>query len=820
MLARPLAPLPSYNSPSSTEMRNAIKIVGLLVALAFVSSGLAQQPSTVTNLPFASIPFDGSELLYVIQHGNSRKTSAASLAQQAGIGGNALFTSLAGSQVSANASVVTSAGYSAPGVGVATYVVDANVNSAFVAAHPGWSFLSADGRGWRMTFQPAVTVTWEQFGALGTTKLDGSVITDDSAAMNAAADYGRYFGQLIISGNGNAVYTINGNPYFLVDIPNVLDIDWHGATLVNLYGHYHSTNPFSANFNTLITTGMMLPNGPTTYAGCVVNGLPITTAAQGATTITAADGATVIPPGEYLITAQNRQDNVIGFPPSASYLEYAAVTTGGVTATLQEPLQNPYEQYSPQLTNGPYATFGPAWAYPLSSTNNGILTPESGCSYTPYVITQYMSMKNLNCAAPPGYIGPANQAGKITLGGAWVGKYSGINCPLVYVTTGKDIEYDDAQVSLGGVTSASTTLEIDKLIDHMRLKNIRVGTELSSAYGVNDLDIDDSYIASGMNLEPVRSLNFHGGTIASTVSPTSHTLIGPSDPGVPITIIDRTRLLPNSVVDHMLDTGAYPITVGSVATVSSVTTISMTRTAWNAAWPFVGQARIGSYLYDANNMPAFLITRGFYCPDTNVLTGNVAFDGVALEPITPSEVLKIWNVGTRFEWNTARVDGPYANDLTTTFGTLGAAVFPTLDLVAPERPASGTELKYSQANTYPFRVAGYGIPIGGKFFPDQIIIDVHVAASGASTLELRNKSTESGGFSVMVQAIDLTTVGTRILDRQGNSLLGSDTLGSGGGIVSPGTYLQYILINDGSAAFQATAGQAQYTITLKGRFAR
>lgn len=59
----------------------------------------AQQPSTVTNMQFASTPFDGSELLYLIQRGNSRKTNVSMLGQQ-------LFGSLPAGTVLGNAAGV------------------------------------------------------------------------------------------------------------------------------------------------------------------------------------------------------------------------------------------------------------------------------------------------------------------------------------------------------------------------------------------------------------------------------------------------------------------------------------------------------------------------------------------------------------------------------------------------------------------------------------------------------------------------------------------------------------------------------------------
>ena len=57
------------------------KLIAFFVALILsVTAAFAQQaPSTVTNMPFASTPLSGNELLYVVQTGNPRKTTVASL---------------------------------------------------------------------------------------------------------------------------------------------------------------------------------------------------------------------------------------------------------------------------------------------------------------------------------------------------------------------------------------------------------------------------------------------------------------------------------------------------------------------------------------------------------------------------------------------------------------------------------------------------------------------------------------------------------------------------------------------------------------------
>ena len=56
------------------------RLKGAALALVLATPAFAQQqPSAVTNMQFASTPLNGSELLYVVQNGNPRKTTVASL---------------------------------------------------------------------------------------------------------------------------------------------------------------------------------------------------------------------------------------------------------------------------------------------------------------------------------------------------------------------------------------------------------------------------------------------------------------------------------------------------------------------------------------------------------------------------------------------------------------------------------------------------------------------------------------------------------------------------------------------------------------------
>lgn len=88
-----------------------------------------------------------------------------------------LFTGASALSIPVGTDLVRTAGYAAKGGGFADLVADAAVDAAYVAANPRSSFISANGRGFRIVLDQRVTPL--MLGAAG----DG--VTDDSAALRA-----------------------------------------------------------------------------------------------------------------------------------------------------------------------------------------------------------------------------------------------------------------------------------------------------------------------------------------------------------------------------------------------------------------------------------------------------------------------------------------------------------------------------------------------------------------------------------------------------------------------------------------------------------
>lgn len=128
--------------------------------------------------------------------------------------------------------VVRTAGYSLLGVGVADYLYDAAINAAYVTANPRTSFVSSNGRGFKL-FSPFFTHSPEQVGARGDT------VTDDSEALFTLAGVINALGGGVVELNPKATYMVGGQTYTAV--PYLTIYNWP-PNFMNLLKFTNCTN--------------------------------------------------------------------------------------------------------------------------------------------------------------------------------------------------------------------------------------------------------------------------------------------------------------------------------------------------------------------------------------------------------------------------------------------------------------------------------------------------------------------------------------------------------------------------------------------------
>lgn len=103
-----------------------------------------------------------------------------------------LFTAAAALTIPGGTDRVQTSGYASAGRGAADYLYDPAVDSAYVAAHPRASFISANGRGFRL--DPTRGISIDHVGAVPDCTAIGTG-TDNAAAINAAISYAALTGK-------------------------------------------------------------------------------------------------------------------------------------------------------------------------------------------------------------------------------------------------------------------------------------------------------------------------------------------------------------------------------------------------------------------------------------------------------------------------------------------------------------------------------------------------------------------------------------------------------------------------------------------------
>lgn len=93
-------------------MRKLLLALSVITALNVIA-GTAQQPSTLANMPPASVPLSGAELVYVVQGGVSKKVSVSALANAIPVVPSVIVTASTTLAVAANTGLNRTVGVAA-----------------------------------------------------------------------------------------------------------------------------------------------------------------------------------------------------------------------------------------------------------------------------------------------------------------------------------------------------------------------------------------------------------------------------------------------------------------------------------------------------------------------------------------------------------------------------------------------------------------------------------------------------------------------------------------------------------------------------------
>lgn len=122
-----------------------------------------------------------------------------------------LFTDAGGLSIPVGTDAVRTSGHSITGLGIADYVADAAVGSAYVTAHPHTSFISTNGRGFRLDVSKGIDLF--QVGGIADSPAPGVGSDNYPAVLAATTALGRG-GTLVVPNGGDYFFRCSQLPPF------------------------------------------------------------------------------------------------------------------------------------------------------------------------------------------------------------------------------------------------------------------------------------------------------------------------------------------------------------------------------------------------------------------------------------------------------------------------------------------------------------------------------------------------------------------------------------------------------------------------------
>ncbi|MDE2096643.1 MAG: hypothetical protein KGL39_05295 [Patescibacteria group bacterium] len=200
-------------------MKNKLFALCAVVGALLSSHAMAQSNGgeALSQLPLATNPLSGSELMYLVQNGFSRQTTAAGLAQYLSINGGLVPSAANNAQLNALSSTyapyVLRAGFASIGdAPLALYAPEASCPVTGPQPDGGACVATSDGKFWVLMPQSG-TIDARIWGAVANATLAGGG-TDSATSINAAMNYCSFVG-------GGRVNFGSASGYFLVNSANV-----------------------------------------------------------------------------------------------------------------------------------------------------------------------------------------------------------------------------------------------------------------------------------------------------------------------------------------------------------------------------------------------------------------------------------------------------------------------------------------------------------------------------------------------------------------------------------------------------------------------
>ena len=222
---------------------------------------------------------------------------------------------------------------------------------------------------------------------------------------------------------------------------------------------------------------------------------------------------------------------------------------------------------------------------------------------------------------------------------------------------------------------------------------------------------------------------------------------------------------------------------------------------------------MGALLYDSANRPLARVTRLPWCPDGDLLGGDIHLGIDELAPLASPVRLRVPVIAGLTVRN-ATIGGVHAANIPAVFGNDPRRAGPSILAVVDGLELGPKAIRFTSDVTAIDRPGhSFLIVLGRSFTPARLRFEIVRAAGGASGSILVGADSDAGRDLALLNVVRPTAIGARLFSPTSRTLLPGDVAGE-----FPTIGLSAIRVVDQTRGL-GLAARARWVLTLEGAFA-
>ena len=633
----------------------------------------------------------------------------------------------------------------------------------------------------------------EEFGATGRAG------DDQTPAFAALLGEARRRGRAHIELRKGATYALS-NPHLFGGMRELL-IEGNGATIMNARAMV-KLEIFDSNFAPFRSPVPVLPNGiepldfgTTQGNGKLDLGMRIRSAARGATTLASFDG-TPLPSGPLLVYGWDRLgfDSVPPCPMAFEWVTGQRIPGRPDQVRLAAPLRFDYDAQAPEVayTNDRSQRYGAVRVFSLRRGEG---------RYRAFTELDLLALRDVRFAPSARITAPGQELynGVAGFGGARRILLERVSARRMFVNFAELVRIRGSQVE--------QDFEIDKILGRVEIESSTIGA-LIGALGAREVALGPgTVITGGTALAPIDLLEARGARFSGDAM--SHrALIGLYAHGSKAVRLESCTFVATAPqADRLVEAPFFEAAVRRF----SRGELALSRAEYDRSGIFRNLFP-GAALYDSANRKIGRVRRLPWCPDGDLLAGDVHIGIDELVPLAAAFRLRM-PVIAGLTLRKAVIEGRYAAQVPAIFGTDPHRLGPSILAVVDGLEIGTTTIQFDSAIAASDRPGHtFLIAFGRSFVPAQLKFEIVKPAGSAAGSIFVGADKDTGGDIDLLRAVRATVGGARLLSATGRTLLAGD-----GAAEFPAGGLSAIRIIDPTRGLPAAA-RAHWKLTVQGSF--